>query len=161
MKSFLVQIPLDDGVTTVYDRDIDASPKCSIYVVQPTSITVHKTWLDNNDKDGICPSSIRVQLLNQNNVIDEVELSVANNWSYTWNGLAASSDYTVKEASSIQYYSAQVSAAQKNGTSWEYTITNMYTPPQNVQTSDTFAMNQWVFIFISSLCIVIGIRIVL
>lgn len=56
---------------------------------------------------------------------------------------------------------AQVSAAQKNGTSWEYTITNMYTPPQNVQTSDTFAMNQWVFIFISSLCIVIGIRIVL
>ena len=48
-----------------------------------TSISVTKKWDDENDKDGIRPKSIRVQLYaGDEKVGQEVELSADNKWTH-------------------------------------------------------------------------------
>ncbi|WP_142946874.1 Cna B-type domain-containing protein, partial [Bacillus toyonensis] len=83
-----------------------------------TSVSGTKTWNDNNATDR--PSSIKVDLLQNGNVIQTKEVTAANSWNYTFADLAqydmngVAYTYTVKEQPVVGYKS------EVNG----YNITN-------------------------------------
>lgn len=96
------------------------------------NVTVRKVWNDNNDQDGIRPSTITVALY-QNGTQMDVEynrtLSAANNWTATWEGLplqvaSQAVTYSVKEVGSVTGYTSEVTGDQSS----EFVITNTHVP---------------------------------
>lgn len=94
-----------------------------------TKISVEKVWDDNNDQDGIRPTTIKVQLYADGKAPGRtVELSENNNWKYTWNNLSkqkAGEDivYTVDE---VEIPDGYIKTVTSKGTA--FTITNTHTP---------------------------------
>lgn len=96
IDSFLVMIPKIANNKWIYD--IKSTPKTDI--IRVIDINVKKVWntSTSNTNDSIkLPRSIEVELLLNDKVIDTVKLSKDNNWSYTWEDLAKSEEYTIKE----------------------------------------------------------------
>lgn len=96
IDSFLVMIPKIVNNKWIYD--IKSTPKTDI--IRVIDINVKKVWntSTSNTNDSIkLPRSIEVELLLNDKVIDTVKLSKDNNWSYTWENLAKSEEYTIKE----------------------------------------------------------------
>ena len=92
---------------------------------------VTKAWSDANDKDGIRPESVEVQLYaNGSAVGDPVTLTKAEDWTHTWEGLTKNEngeaiDYEVKEVSAPEGYTA---AVKEDASGYEATVTNSHTP---------------------------------
>ncbi|MCY7189190.1 Cna B-type domain-containing protein [Streptococcus gallolyticus] len=113
-----------------YTTTYDGYNITNSYTPGETSITVTKVWDDNNDQDGIRPDAIQVQLYaNGEKSGDVITLTVADNWTYTWTGLAEKANkktitYTVEEVSAVDGYTATVGEVE-NG---NVTITNTHTP---------------------------------
>lgn len=99
------------------------------HVPDVTKISVEKVWDDNNDQDGIRPTTIKVQLYADGKASGRtVELSENNNWKYTWNNLSkqkAGEDivYTVDE---VEIPDGYIKTVTSKGTA--FTITNTHTP---------------------------------
>ncbi|CAM2982954.1 collagen-binding protein, peptidoglycan linked protein (LPXTG motif) [Streptococcus acidominimus] len=80
-----------------------------------TSITVSKVWEDDNNKGGLRPKSIDVQLYTNGKKTGKViTLSADNKWTYTWTGLPLVIDdkevaYSVSELSDVKGYKKTVS----------------------------------------------------
>lgn len=91
IDSFLVNIPKTiDGIWTY---DIEAVPKVDI--IRLFDLTVEKVWGVSNDND--IPNKVTIELLKNNEVIDTIELSKENNWTYTWEQIEKSDEYSVRE----------------------------------------------------------------
>lgn len=98
----------------------------------PKGFSVVKKWV--NDTAGDRPGSIQVQLY-QNGVAygDTVELTAANNWSYTWNVLPEGYTYTAKEVTvPAGYYSTSDGQLNSDG-DWEITNTKSETTTVSVE----------------------------
>lgn len=96
IDSFLVMTPKITDNKWIYD--IKSTPKTDI--IRVIDINVKKVWntSTSNTNDSIkLPRCIEVELLLNDKVIDTVKLSKDNNWSYTWEDLAKSEEYTIKE----------------------------------------------------------------
>ena len=105
---------------------------------EKTTVSVSKTWDDNDDQDGIRPTSVKVQLYMGNEKLgEEVVLDSSNSWAYTWTGLEKYNDgvvikYTVDEIKTdvitgtdgAGTYSISISGSQTSG----YVVTNKHTP---------------------------------
>ncbi len=94
------------------------------HTVGKTDVTVVKQWIDNDNRDGIRPASITVNLMANGSVIDSVVLTADNNWTYKWEKLDLNADgqqitYTVAETAVPNGYSASVDG---------YTIKNTHAP---------------------------------
>ena len=66
------------------------------------SITVTKSWDDENNQDGIRPGTVELTLYADGEVLKTVTVSESSNWSYTFNNLPVNKDgkpinYTVDE----------------------------------------------------------------
>ena len=72
-----------DGYTTI-PTELNIT---NTYVPETVSYTVTKDWNDANDNDGARPTSITVHLFANNTEIDSVEISAANNWTYSFQNL--------------------------------------------------------------------------
>ena len=97
---------------------------------ETTDVSVTKVWDDNNNKAGVRPASIQVQLYaDETPQGDPVELNEENSWKYTWKDLDKYADgteisYRVDEVSEIDGYLKSVTANEENT---EYVITNTIT----------------------------------
>lgn len=103
------------GYTTI----IDGTNITNSYTPGKTSVTVTKTWDDNNNQDGLRPDKIQVQLY-ANGLAqgDPVTLRDGSNWTYTWSGLNQKADgkniiYTVKELTKVKGYEATINDDDK------------------------------------------------
>lgn len=97
-------------------------------IVEKTSVSVQKVWDDDNDRDGLRPKKVAVELLADGEPVEEYDgLNPSVNWSHTFTDLdkyknGTEIQYTVREKSVDGY-----TATYKNdGNKW--TITNKYTP---------------------------------
>ena len=86
-------------------------------------IPVIKIWLDENDKGGIRPVSIKVGLYKDEVLYDTVELSVENNWRHRWEKLPADGTWTIKEIEVPKGYKVRY---EQNG--YEIAIYNKHIP---------------------------------
>lgn len=57
------------------------------YTPGKTSVNVIKKWNDNNNRDGLRPTSVTVNLLVGEQIVATAELSEANNWAYCFTNL--------------------------------------------------------------------------
>ena len=88
-----------------------------------TTVSGTKTWKDNNNQDGIRPSSITVNLLANGRQVASKTVSASNNWQYSFDNLAAYANgqkitYTVTE-NAVAGYTSTVDG---------YNVTNNHTP---------------------------------
>ena len=95
--------------------------------VEKTSVTVTKSWLDNENQDGIRPESISVSLMNGETVVATQTLSNSNNWTYTFTNLDKKAngvdiEYTVVENSVKTGYTSTTTGDKENG----FVITNTH-----------------------------------
>ena len=101
-----------------------------------TSVKVNKMWNDNNDQDGKRSTSVQAQLkANDSATGDPQTLDNDNKWTYTWNKLPKYKNgelitYTVDEVTVPSEYNKSISTNQKSDGTFEYVITNSYTPKE-------------------------------
>ena len=94
----------EEGVAN-YTANIDQKNFIITNTLKPgeTYLTVTKRWEDENDKDGLRPKMIKIQLYaNGKKTGEEIELSETNKWTYTFSNLPKNDNenmitYTVRE----------------------------------------------------------------
>ena len=106
-----------------YDTSYDGYNVTNTYNPEMTKVKGIKTWDDENDQDGLRPSSITVKLYADGEYVTEKEVTAQDDWKYEFKDLVKFANgkeikYTVEEVS-IDGYDTTV-----NG----YTITNEHTP---------------------------------
>ena len=104
-----------------YETSIDGLTITNTHEKELTEITVNKKWNDDNNRDGIRPDSIKVDLKANGKVVKTVTIKASDNWTYTFTNLDKYSNgeeinYTVEEKT-ITGYESEV-----NG----YEITNTH-----------------------------------
>lgn len=127
------------GYETTYSED--QLTIINKHEVETVNKTVEKVWHDNNDQDGLRPTSVSVQLYA--NGIPEgspVTLSNSNNWQHTFENLDKNADgkpinYTVEEVSTIDGYTSEVTTTQ----SGNFRIINTHTTEKIAKT----AVKKW------------------
>lgn len=93
------------------------------HIPETINISGIKTWNDSNNQDRKRPASITVNLLANGTEINEVVVTEANNWAYSFTNLPKYKNgieikYTITEDAVVDY------TTEING----YNITNTYTP---------------------------------
>ena len=112
-----------------YTTEITGYDITNSYAPGKTSVTVTKSWADNDDRGGHRPKEIKVQLkADGENSGEEITLNAENKWTYTWSELdekKAGKDivYTVEEIGKTAGY---ISAVTGNATEG-FIITNTIT----------------------------------
>lgn len=117
-----------------YTTEIEGMDITNSYTPGKTSVTVTKTWDDQNDLEGKRPDDIRVQLYaNDKKEGTTVILNEKNKWTHTWQDLNQNADgkpikYTVKEVTELKDYEVSVDVENKGN----IVITNrlIETPPE-------------------------------
>ena len=118
------EINVPEGyVSNVVGKEITNSHTPEEIVIEGT-----KVWNDNNNQDGKRSKIIKVQILNGEKVVDEIEVSEKTNWTFKSKSLPKYENgkeikYTVKEMK-VETYSTDISK-DDNG---KYTITNTHEP---------------------------------
>ncbi len=101
--------------------------------VNTTNVAVGKVWQDNENRDGIRPESVTVQLYcNGTAYGSPVVLNQENSWWYRWENLDASAAWTVDEVNVADGYTKSITKNAVNA----WVIVNTHTPgTQAVDTS--------------------------
>lgn len=113
-----------------YSTEIKGNDLINTRTHDQTSVTVTKSWLDNNNQDGIRPNSIKVQLYADGQAVgDTVTLNAGNKWTTTFNHLDLNAkgkaiEYAVKEVGEVKGYTTTIDNSNKGNVM----ITNTHTP---------------------------------
>ncbi|MBQ9140560.1 MAG: Cna B-type domain-containing protein, partial [Lachnospiraceae bacterium] len=110
---------VSEDVVTDYSTSIAGDAEAGFVITNTYSgvrtITVTKVWDDDNNRDGIRPTNIKVQLYADSAVQgEEVALNEDNDWTYTWENLPVRSwgtwqtiNYTVQEVGAVEGYTSE------------------------------------------------------
>lgn len=98
--------------------DIDVYVKYEIEEKEDIKIEVKKIW--KNDNETIRPKNIKVSLLKNNEVYDQILLNKDNNWKYSWNHLSNEYNWNVVEEV-VDHYQVLI---DKEG--YQFIIENSY-----------------------------------
>ena len=116
------------GYSTTYDEN--SYDVTNHYTPGKVSVTVVKSWKDNNNQDNIRPASVTVELLADGEKTNKTEeLNAGNNWQASFTGLdeykaGKKIVYTVVEVTEIPGYNTEVTGNAEDG----FIITNSHTP---------------------------------
>ena len=121
---------------SIDEVDVPAGYKASVtgqvvtnnYTPDTVILSGTKVWKDNNNQDGKRTKSVKVQILNGDKVVQEIEVSEATGWKFESKALPKYENgkeikYTVKETVMTEYKATITT--DKDG---KYTITNEHTP---------------------------------
>ena len=121
---------------SIKEVDVPAGYKASVtgqvvtnnYTPDTVILSGTKVWDDNNNQDGKRTRSVKVQILNSDKVVQEIEVSEATGWKFESKALPKYEngkliEYKVKEVVVAEYETTITS--EKDG---KYTITNKHTP---------------------------------
>jgi len=143
-KAVLINYTITENAVGGYTASPSGYDITNTHTPDKTYITVVKSWKDNDNQDGIRPSSIIVQLYADGEAVEGVtaELNESNNWTYTFENLNEKNageviEYTVKETKVPDgYESADPVLTSETKT---VTITNTHVPATiNIQGSKTW-----------------------
>ena len=106
-----------------YTSKVDGYNITNSYTPETVKVSGQKKWDDAENQDGKRPASVKVKILNGDTVVDEQNVTSANEWKYESKALpkyAAGQEitYTVSEEA-VPGYTSKVEG---------YSITNSYTP---------------------------------
>ena len=112
-----------EEAVTGYTSKVDGYNITNSYTPETVKISGQKKWDDADNQDGKRPTSVKIKIMNGDKVVDEQEVTSANEWKYESKSLpkyAAGQEivYTVNEEA-VAGYTSKVDG---------YNITNSYTP---------------------------------
>ena len=112
-----------ENAVTGYTSTVDGYNVTNSHTPATVKVSGTKTWKDNNNQDGIRPSSITVNLLANGRQVASKTVSASDNWQYSFDNLAAYANgqkitYTVTE-NAVAGYTSTVDG---------YNITNTHNP---------------------------------
>ncbi|KXU00053.1 Alcohol dehydrogenase [Streptococcus oralis] len=111
-----------------YEASVTGQVVTNTYNPETVVLSGTKVWKDNNNQDGKRTRSVKVQILNGDKVVQEIEVSEKTGWKFESKKLPKYENgkvikYTVKETAMTEYKATITT--DKDG---KYTITNEYTP---------------------------------
>lgn len=111
-----------------YEASVTGQVVTNTYNPETIVLSGTKVWKDNNNQDGKRTTSVKVQILNGDKVVQEIEVSEKTGWKFESKKLPKYENgkeikYTVKETAMTEYKATITT--DKDG---KYTITNEYTP---------------------------------
>ncbi len=116
---------VDEDAVEFYSKEINGFDITNSYTPEQTSVSGVKSWVDDNDRDGLRPDEITVNLLADGTVIDSVTTNEASAWRYEFTGLPIYKDggtpivYTVEESVVPEGYTVSYTG---------FNMTNTHTP---------------------------------
>ena len=93
------------------------------YAPEKVSITGTKTWNDANNQDGKRPTSIKINLLANGNVVKSLDVTAATNWTYSFTDLPK-----YEAGTEIKYTVGEEAVADYETKVEGYNITNIHKP---------------------------------
>ena len=114
---FLVAIFLivSVGVISAADDQSDVSADVDVKKVSNSKVISVKIVWDDADKTGARPDSVKVNLVKDGAVVDEVTLSESNSWSATFKAQSGDGTFKVTQSGNIGDYSVSTSGNADNG----------------------------------------------
>ena len=106
-----------------YTSTIDGYNITNNHTPATVKVSGTKTWNDNNNQDGIRPSSITVNLLANGQQVASKTVSASDNWQYSFDNLAAYAN-----GQKITYTVTENAVAGYTSTIDGYNITNTHNP---------------------------------
>ena len=111
-----------------YEASVTGQVVTNTYNPETVVLSGTKVWKDNNNQDGKRTTSVKVQILNGEKVVQEIEVSETTGWKFESKALPKYENgqeikYTVKETAMTEYKATITT--DKDG---KYTITNEHTP---------------------------------
>ena len=111
-----------------YESSVTGQVVTNTYNPETVVLSGTKVWKDNNNQDGKRTRSVKVQILNGEKVVQEIEVSEKTGWKFESKKLPKYENgkeikYTVKETAMTEYKATITT--DKDG---KYTITNEHTP---------------------------------
>jgi len=111
-----------------YEASVTGQVVTNTYNPETVVLSGTKIWKDNNNQDGKRTRSVKVQILNGDKVVQEIEVSEKTGWKFESKKLPKYENgkeikYTVKETAMTEYKATITT--DKDG---KYTITNEHTP---------------------------------
>lgn len=111
--------------TSKYDFTIT-----NTYIPKKTEIKVKKEWNDDDNRDGVRPESVEVQLIKDGKAVEDkiITLNESNHWEDSFTDLdkyenkGKEIQYEVQEINTSAQYKAKVEEQEKN----QFVITNMH-----------------------------------
>ena len=106
-----------------YTSTVDGYNVTNNHTPATVKVSGTKTWKDNNNQDGIRPSSITVNLLANGRQVASKKVSASDNWQYSFDNLAAYAN-----GQKIAYTVTEDAVAGYTSTVDGYNVTNNHTP---------------------------------
>ena len=111
-----------------YTSNVSGQLITNSHTPETVVISGTKVWNDNKDQDGKRTTSVKIQILNGDQVVDEIETSKDKNWSFESKELpkyenGPEINYTVKEVA-VAAYETTITKDSDG----KYTLTNSHTP---------------------------------
>ncbi len=106
-----------------YTSTVDGYNVTNNHTPATVKVSGTKTWNDNNNQDGIRPSSITVNLLANGRQVASKTVSASDNWQYSFDNLAAYAN-----GQKITYTVTEDAVAGYTSTVDGYNITNTHNP---------------------------------
>ena len=141
-------LPKDDGegheyVYTVEEREVDgyscvvdgdATEGFTITNALTVSISGVKVWDDEDDKDGVRPSSVTITLIRNDEVFESKTVGAEDDWAFSFDDLpkydADGQEYVYAITEEpVAGYTTQVSGSAQEG----FVVTNTHTPEKPVE----------------------------
>ena len=122
-EQYLIKYTIDEIEVAGYTSKVEGYNIVNTHEVDKTKVSGTKTWVDNNNQDGIRPDKIRVNLLKNNKVIDTKEVTANDNWSYEFSNLDKN-----ENGSEIKYSVVEDTITGYKTKIEGYNITNTHTP---------------------------------
>ena len=118
-----IDYSIEEDDVAGYTKEIKDFTVTNSYTPEMIKISGQKVWDDANNQDGKRPASVKVKVKNGDTVVDELEVTAANDWKFESKALpkyAAGQEiaYTVTEEA-VAEYQTKID---------KFTITNSYTP---------------------------------
>ena len=118
-----IDYSIEEDDVAGYTKEIKDFTVTNSYTPEMIKISGQKVWDDANNQDGKRPASVKVKVKNGDTIVDELEVTAANDWKFESKALpkyAAGQEiaYTVTEEA-VADYQTKID---------KFTITNSYTP---------------------------------
>ena len=118
-----IDYSIEEDDVAGYTKEIKDFTVTNSYTPEMIKISGQKVWDDADNQDGKRPASVKVKVKNGNTVVDELEVTAANDWKFESKALpkyAAGQEiaYTVTEEA-VAEYQTKID---------KFTITNSYIP---------------------------------
>ncbi|MDK1732986.1 Cna B-type domain-containing protein [Dellaglioa algida] len=107
----VIEYTISEDSVSGYTSKVDGNNLINKHNVELTDISGHKTWLDDNNRDGKRPGTIKVHLLANGKQVEDIKIvSAKEDWKYSFKDMPKYEngkiiEYTISEDSVLGYTS--------------------------------------------------------